>query len=167
MIIGVNSLNNFPAWRSILKDTVWTGVPKPGGDGGIYPTNNLAVSPPIVWVWSTSASTPIIWLGCASECRCPLEIGEKKCSIFGEDLFFGLHLNLGKKSVPFLVKTFFLVFTWFAHLNKIVVVVHPVPMLKIGQKMGKIANYPPHCSTKIGIPGCEASTVRIKQVAAM
>ena len=28
-------------------------------------------------------------------------------SIFGEDLFFGLHLNSGKKSVPFLVKTFF------------------------------------------------------------
>ena len=26
---------------------------------------------------------------------------------FGEDLFFGLHLNSGEKSVPFLVKTFF------------------------------------------------------------
>ena len=35
-------------------------------------------------------------------------IREKKGSIFGEDLiFFGLHLKSGKKSVPFLVKTFF------------------------------------------------------------
>ena len=24
------------------------GVPKPGGDGGIYPPNNLTVSPPII-----------------------------------------------------------------------------------------------------------------------
>ena len=26
-------------------------------------------------------------------------------------------------------------------------------MLKIGQKWGKIENYPPQCSTKIGTPG--------------
>ena len=43
---------------------IQSGVPKPGGDGWIYPPNNLAVSPPIVWGWSTSASPPppIIWL---------------------------------------------------------------------------------------------------------
>ena len=70
-----------------------TGVPKPGGMGGIYLPNNLTVSPQIVWVWSTSASPQIIWRWCASERRCPLEFEEKK-------------------SVPFLVKTFFLVFTW-------------------------------------------------------
>ena len=32
-------------------------------------------------------------------------------SIIGEDLFFGVHLNSGKKGVLFLVKTFFLLFT--------------------------------------------------------
>ena len=51
------------------------------------------------------------------------EFGEKKCSIFGEDLFFALHLicspnkNCGRGSSP--------------------------PMSKIGQNWGKIANYPP------------------------
>ena len=40
----------------------------------------------------------------------PLRIsGYAPGSILGKDLFFGLHLHLnsGKKSVPFLVKTFF------------------------------------------------------------
>ena len=55
------------------------------------------------------------------------EFGEKKCSIFGEVLFFGLHL--------------------FAHLKKIVVEVHP-PMLKIGKNWGKIANYPPNAQQR-------------------
>ena len=57
----------------------------------------------------------------------------KKCFIFGEDLFFfGLHLicspeqNCGRGSSP--------------------------PMLKIGQNWGKIASYPPQCSTKICTP---------------
>ena len=61
------------------------GVPKPGGMGDI--------SPPIIWVWSTSASPRIT------------------CS--GLHLSAGLHLNSENTSVPFLVKTFFfiLVFT--------------------------------------------------------
>ena len=46
----------------------------------------------------------------------------KKCSIFDKDLFFGLHLNLGKKVIHL---HFFLVFTKFPNLNKIVVEVHP------------------------------------------
>ena len=100
------------------------GCRNPGRIEEIYP-------PPIVWVWSTSASPPIIWLRCTSERRCPLEFGEKKCFIFGEDLyyyyfFFGLHLNLGKKSSIFGEDLlFFWVFTEFAHLNKIVVEIHP------------------------------------------
>ena len=82
------------------------GCRNPGGSEGYIPPNNLTVSPPIVWVWSTSASPPIIWLWCASERRCSLEVGEKQCSIFGEDLFFGLHLicspeqNRGRGSSP-------------------------------------------------------------------
>ena len=66
---------------------------------------------------------PIIRLWCASECRSPLEFGEKKCSISGEDLFFGLHLiclpekNRGRDS--------------------------SLQMLKIWQNCGKIANYFP------------------------
>ena len=36
-----------------------------------------------------------------------LNSGEKKCSIFGEDLFFWSSPELGEKSVPFLVKNFF------------------------------------------------------------
>ena len=102
-------------------------VPKPGGMGGYILPNNLAVSPPIVWEWSTSASPSIIWMGVQLSvnlgknvfyscwrpifCSSP-KIGEKKCSISEEDLFFGLHLKSGRKSVLFLRKTFFLVFTW-------------------------------------------------------
>ena len=62
--------------------------PGEGGMGRIYLHNNLTVSPSIVWVWSTSTSPPIIWVWCTSERRCPLEFGEK--------------------SVPFLVKTFYI-----------------------------------------------------------
>ena len=71
------------------------------------------------------------------------------CSIFDEDLFF------------------FLVFTWIRgkkvfHLHFIFGLHYistpeqnrgrgsSLPMLKIGQNWGKIANYPPQCSTKIG-----------------
>ena len=78
--------------------------------GGYIPPNNMAVSPPIVWVWSSSASSPIIWLWCVSvgvhvnsgkNCSTFGEdlfflvftwIRGKKWFIFGEDLFFGLHL---------------------------------------------------------------------------
>ena len=115
--------------------------------GGIYPPN--------------SCIPPNNWNGCTAERK----FGEKNCSIFEEDLFFGLHLNSGRKSVLFLKKTFFfwsspefvekkcsiciflLVFTKFPHLNKIVVEVHP-PMLKIGQNWGKIANYPPNAQKR-------------------
>ena len=75
------------------------GCRNPGGDGGCIPTNNLTVSPPIIWLWS------------AFERRSPLEFGEKKCSNFGEELFlFGLHLicspekNCGRGSFPPMLK---------------------------------------------------------------
>ena len=67
------------------------------------------------------------------------------CSIFDEDLFFGLHLNLGEKSVPF-------AFYFWSPLN-----FHSEqnrgrgsspPMLKIGQNWGKIANYSPNAQQK-------------------
>ena len=74
-----------------MTDPRFAGMPK---SGGIYPPNNLTVSPPTIWVWSSSASPPIIWLWCASERRSLLELGEKKCSIFGDDLFFRSSLNL-------------------------------------------------------------------------
>ena len=35
------------------------------------------ISPPMIWVWSTSAYLPIIWLWCASERRSPTDFGEK------------------------------------------------------------------------------------------
>ena len=74
------------------------------------------------------------------------KFGEKSVLVLIKTFFFfGLHLNLGN-SVSFAI---FLVFTKFPNLNQIVVEVHP-PMLKIGQNWGKIANYPPQCSTKIG-----------------
>ena len=58
--------------------------------------------------------------------------GKKSVPCFGENLFFALHLicspekNGGRGSSP--------------------------SMLKIGQNWGKIANYPPQCSTKICTP---------------
>ena len=96
--------------------------------GGIYPPNNLTVSLPIVWEWSTSASTPIIWLLCASERRCPLEFGEKSVPFLMKTFLFALHLlcspeeNRGRGSSP--------------------------PMLKIEQNWGKIANYPPNAQQR-------------------
>ena len=137
------------------------GCRNPGEMGRIYPRNNLTVSHPTICVWSSSASPPIIWLWCASKRRSVLEIGKK-------NFFFGLHLNSGKK-VPFLVKTFFLVFTWIrgkkvfhfwwrSFFFGLYLTCSPEkslgrgsspPMLKIGQNWGKIANYLPQCSTKI------------------
>ena len=58
----------------------------------------------------------------------------KKCFIFGEDLFFGLHLICSTEQ------------------NR--VKVHPPNVENIGHNRGKIANYPPECSTKIGTPIC-------------
>ena len=94
-------------------------------------------------------------------------------------LSVGVNLNSGEKSVPFLVKIFFsflfwslpefgeksvpfLVRTFFLGLH---LICSPdeqnrgrgssPPMLKIGQNWGKIANYPPQCSTEIGTPDCQ------------
>ena len=60
------------------------------------------ISFPIIWIWSTSASLPIIWLWSAFD---SVEVALQ-------------HLNSGKKTLPNLVKTFFLVFTYFAYLKK-------------------------------------------------
>ena len=81
-------------------------------------------SPPIANVWLRA--WVCIWAQVSTRIR------GKKCSNFGKDFFFGLHLiylpekNRGRGSSP--------------------------PMLKIGQNWGKIANYPPQCSTKNGTP---------------
>ena len=82
----------------------------------------------------------------------PLRIsGYAPGSILGENLFFGLHLNSGKKVFHFWGRPFFAL-----HL-----ICSPEKnrgrgsspsMLKIGQIWGKIANYPPQCSSKICTP---------------
>ena len=136
--------------------------PKPGG---INPPNNLAVSSPIVWGLRMVhfCIPPNNLKGCTAERKfggkvfyscwrpfffwCSPKIEEKKCSIFEGDLFFWSSLEFGEKKCT--VCIFLLVFTKFPHLNKIVVEVHSPPMLKIGRNWGKIANYPPQCSTKI------------------
>ena len=64
----------------------------------------------------------------------PPEFGEKKFSIFGED-FFCSSLNL---------------LTWKKWWSRFI-----PPMLKVGQNWGKIADYPPQCSTKICTPACK------------
>ena len=75
------------------------------------------------------------------------------CSTFGKDLFFGLHLKLVKKSVPFLVKTFFFFWSSFNLLTRTKSWSRFIPpLLKIGQNWGKVANYIPQCSTKIDSP---------------
>ena len=56
------------------------------------------------------------------------------CSIFDEELFFGLHLNSGRKIVPFAF--FSLVFTKLSHLSKSVVEVHPPPNVENRAKLG-------------------------------
>ena len=82
--------------------------------------------------------------------------------------FFGLHAIWGKKRVLFLMKTFLYIFwsspefgeksdpfayffwssqnfhTWTKSWSGFI-----PPMLKMGQNWGKIANFPPQCSTKI------------------
>ena len=113
-----------------LRNVIQTRVAETGGD--ISPPIIWLYPPPIVWVWSTSASPPIIRLWCASERRCPLAFGEK--------------------SVPFLVKTFFFcsslnLLTWTKSWSRYI-----PPMLILGQNWGKIANYPPQCSAEIDTP---------------
>ena len=73
----------------------------------------------------------------------------KKYSIFDENLFLVFTKIWGKKVFHL---HFFVVFTKFPNLNIIAVGFIP-PMMKIKQNWGKIANYPPQCSTKIGTTG--------------
>ena len=101
--------------------------------------------PPIIWLYPNNSLRMVhicIPSNSLNGCTSERKFGKKKCSIlvedlfflvstwiwgkkrsiFDEDLFFSLHLNLGKKVFHLL---FFLVFTKFPHLNKIVVEVHP------------------------------------------
>ena len=103
--------------------------------GNILP-NNLTVSPPTIWVMVfTCIPYNNLTLVCIWAQVCTWIRG-KKWSICCEDLFlflFGLHLNSGKKSVPFLVKTSFFwsslnLLTWKKSLSRFI-----PPMLKIGQ----------------------------------
>ena len=126
----------------------------------------LAVSPPIVWEWSTSASPPTFWM----DVHLSVNVGKKVSDLFSLKtiffFYFGLHLNLGGKCVLFLMTTFFfLVFTWIwgkkvFHLH-FIFGLHYIstpeqnrrrgsspPMLKIGQNWGKIANYPPNAQQR-------------------
>ena len=77
------------------------------GDGKIYPPNNLTLSPPIIWKWSTSVFHPIHWLRCASERRSPLEFGKKSAPVLVKTFFLVFTRTREKKSVPVLAKTFF------------------------------------------------------------
>ena len=68
----------------------------------------------------------------------PLRIsGYAPGSIFGEDLFFALHLICSSEK------------KWWSRFIP--------PTSKIGQNWGKIANYPPQCSTKICTPAMRLS----------
>ena len=75
------------------------------------------------------------------------EFGEKSVLFLIKTFIFvfGLHLNLGKKSVPF---AFFLVFTKFPHLNKIVVEVHPLQCWKLGKIGVKLQIIPPNAQQR-------------------
>ena len=67
---------------------------------------------------------------------------------FGEDFFFGLHLNLGKKCSIFSEDFFFglhLIFSPEQNRGR----GSSPPMLKIGQNWGKIANYPPNAQERL------------------
>ena len=61
---------------------LYAGVPKQGGMGEIYPPNNLAVSPPIIWMGVHLSKN---W--------------GKKCSIFDEDLFIWSSPEFWEKKV--------------------------------------------------------------------
>ena len=87
-------------------------------------------------------------------------------SIFDEDLFFNLHLNSGEKSVPFL-KTFYFALHLVCSPEKNGGRGSSPPRLKIGQNWGKIANYPPQCSTKICTPGRSSTKFNPMQSASM
>ena len=67
-----------------------------------------------------------------------------------------------KRTLPFLVKTFFWSSLNLLALKKSWSRFIP-PMLKIGRNWGKIANHSPQCSTKIGTPGLLSSSRRCIQ----
>ena len=105
---------------------------------------DLQDSPPIANVWL--CAWVCIWAQVSTRIR------GKKCSNFGKDFFFGLHLNSGKKGVPFLAKIFFFGLHLIYLPEKNRGRGSSPPILKIGQNWGKIANYPLQCSTKNGTP---------------
>ena len=107
------------------------GCRNPGwGDGGYIPPITDCI-PPIIWLWSTSASPPIIWLWSALECWSSLKFGKKSLSILVKTFFWSsLNLLIWKK-------------LWSRFIP---------PNVENRQNWSKIANYPPQCSTKIGIP---------------
>ena len=133
-----------------VKIPVFRGAETRGGMGGIYPPNNLTVSPPIIWVWPTSCIPPIILLLCASERRFPLEFGEKSVPHLVKTYFFWSSPELGEKKCS--------IFWWrpmfFFGLHLICSPEQNCgwgsssPMSKIGRNCGKIANYPPPMRNK-------------------
>ena len=83
----------------------------------------------------------------------PLRIsGYAPDSIFGEDPFFGLHLNSGKKKCSIFGKDPLFALHLICSPEKNGGRGSSPP--KIGQNWVKIANYPPQCLTKICTPAC-------------
>ena len=114
------------------------GCRNPGGMGGYIPPNNLTkvyiCIPPnnltLVCMWIT-------WIR-----------GKKLL----KDLFFWSSLAFGEKTLEILVKAFFFGLHIICWPEKYRDRGSSLPMLKIGQNWGKIANYSPQSSTKIGTP---------------
>ena len=128
-------------------------VPKQGGGWEDISPNNFTVYPPTIWVWSSSATPPIIWLWCTSERRSVLK---KSVPFLMKTFYFWSSPEFGEKSVPFLVKSSLNFLTWKKSWSRFI-----LPMLKIGKNWGKIANYPPQCSTKISPPLLPTLLLRI------
>ena len=94
---------------------------------------------------------PIIWLWFAPERRSPLQFGEKSVPFLVKTFFFlGLHVNSGKKVFHFWWRPFFSGLHLICLPSKNHGRGSHSPMLKIGQNLGKIANYTLQCSTRIG-----------------
>ena len=133
-------------------------------EGYITP-NNLAASPLIIWLRSSSAS-PLQEFdsGVHPSAGLHLNSRKKKCSVLGEApffFFFGLRLILGKKSVPFLVKTFFFglhlnFLTWnlICSPEKIVVEVHPPQCRKSGKIGVKLQIISPNAQQRFAPLDC-------------
>ena len=166
------TLDNWPG--KVLK-WLGQGCRNPGRMGGYIPPI-IWLHPPIILLWSTSASHPIIGLLSASgrwndvwtffglhvisETR-TLQFPVKTSSIF----FVVLTQNRGEKQFNFQSRPFFWSLLKFGDKNSSVVDkdlffgLHLIcllennrgrdsspPMLKIGQNWNKIANYLPQCS---------------------